>query len=210
MSSFMRDLRVAARSLSRNPKFSLAVIVTLAVGISSNVTNFSLVNAFMLRPLEFTEPEQLTHVWRTDHKRGYEQMRFSLPTIEEFATACEGCQGIAAYNYFGANIAGGDELPEGLTAGRLTHDMLPLLGVNAQLGRIFTSQDANTGGVVLLSHGIWQRRFAGREDVVGESILLNDEAHTIIGVMPESFAFPFGGVKAWVVIQPGLDRWDRD
>ena len=210
MSSFLHDLRLAVRSLSRNPRFSLAVILTLAVGIGSNVSNFSLVNAFILRPLKFEEPDQLTHVWKTDRKRGIEQMRFALPTIEEFARGCESCQEIAAYNYFRANLAGGDELPEGLTAGRLTQDMLPLLGAEAQIGRIFNREDADRGGVVLLGHGLWQRRFGGRRDILGESVLLNEEPHTIIGVMPEEFNFPYGGVKAWVVIQPGLDRWSRD
>ena len=78
------------------------------------------------------------------------------------------------------------------------------------MGRTFNTEDADRGGVVLLSHGIWQRRFGSRDDVLGESILLNEESHTIIGVMPEEFIFPFGGVKAWVVIQPGLERWGRD
>ena len=210
MSNLLRDLRLAIRSLSKNPKFSLAVIFTLAIGISSNVTDFSLVNAFILRPLNFHQPEDLTHLWRTDRQRGIEQMRFALPTIQELADACESCQEMAAYNYFGANLAGGDELPEGITAGRLSHNMLPLLGVEPRLGRTFSREDANSGGVVILSHGIWQRRFAGNEEVIGEPLLLNEETHTIIGVMPEDFNFPYGGVKAWVVIQPGLERWDRD
>lgn len=210
MVELLRDLRLAVRSLSRNPRFSIAVILTLSVGIGSNVSNFTLVNAFILRPLQFEEPGQLSHVWKTDRKRGIEHMRFSLPTIEELASGCETCQEVAAYNYFGANLAGGDELPEGLTAGRLTHNMLPLLGVQARLGRIFNAEDAETGGVLLLDHGLWQRRFGGRQDILGQSVLLNDEPHTVIGVMPESFNFPYGGVKAWVVIQPGLDRWDRE
>jgi len=210
MSSLFHDLRLAIRSLSKDPKFSIAVILTLSVGIGSTVSDFSLVNAFVLRPLQFSEPEELTHVWRTDRKRDIDQMRFALPTIDEFARNCESCQGIAAYNYFGANMAGGDELPEGLTAGRLTASMLPLLGAEAQLGRTFNQEDADRGGVVILSHGIWQRRFGGRDEVLGESILVNEESHTIIGVMPEEFVFPFGGVKAWVVIQPGLERWGRD
>ena len=210
MADLLQDLRLAIRSLARTPKFSLAVILTLSIGIGSLVSDFSLVNAFILRPLEFKEPGQLTHIWKTDRKRGISQMRFSLPTIDELTAGCEGCQEVAAYNYFSANLAGGDELPEGVTAGRLTQNMLPLLGVQARIGRVFSTEDAERGGVILLGHGLWQRRFGGREDVVGESILLNEEPHTVIGVMPESFNFPYGGVKAWVVIQPGLDKWDRD
>lgn len=210
MGNLLQDLRLAIRSLARNPKFSLAVILTLSVGIGDNVANFSLVNAFILRPLDFEDPEQLSHIWRADRKRGFENMRFSLPTIEEFERSCSGCQEVAAYNYFGANLAGGDELPEGITAGRLTHNMLPLLGADTRLGRGFSTEDANSGGVVILGHGIWQRRFGGSQEVLGQSVLLNEVPHTVIGVMPESFNFPYGGVKAWVVIQPGLERWDRE
>ena len=210
MVDFLQDLRLAVRSLARTPKFSLAVILTLSVGIGSLVSDFSLVNAFILRPLEFEEPSQLTHIWKADRQRGISQMRFSMPTIDELSAGCEGCQDVAAYNYFSANLAGGDELPEGIIAGRLTQNMLPLLGAPARIGRVFSTEDAERGGVILLDHGLWQRRFGGREDVVGQSVLLNEEPHTVIGVMPESFNFPYGGVKAWVVIQPGLDTWDRD
>ena len=120
MVDFLQDLRLAIRSLVRTPKFSLAVVLTLSIGIGSIVSDFSLVNAFILRPLEFEEPSQLTHIWKTDRKRGISQMRFSLPTIDEMTAGCEGCEGVAAYNYFGANLAGGDELPEGLTAAEMT------------------------------------------------------------------------------------------
>jgi len=204
------DLRHAVRVLSKSPRFSFTVLLTLAVGIAINVANFSIVNSFLLRPLPYPDPDELVHVWRSDRKLDFEQGRFSLPTIQQFQQACESCQDIAAYNYFGANLAGGDALPEGLTVSRITQNMLPLLGAGTAMGRGFTDDDVASGKSLLLSHGLWQRRYGGRSDVIGEAVLLNDEPFTIVGVMPADFNFPYGGVKAWVVVQPHLDEWDWD
>ena len=204
------DLRHAVRVLIRSPKFSLTVALTLAIGIAINVANFSIVNSFVLRPQPYEDPDELIHVWRSDRKLDFEQGRFSLPTIQELEQACENCQDMAAYNYFGANLAGGDALPEGLTVSRITQNMLPLLGVEAAMGRTFTDDDVSSGQSLLLSHGVWQRRFGGRSDVIDETVLLNDEPFTVVGVMPADFKFPFGGVKAWIVVQPHLDKWDWD
>lgn len=206
----VNDLRHAVRVLIRSPKFSLTVVMTLAIGIAINVANFSIVNSFVFRPQPYEDPDELVHVWRSDRKLDFEQGRFSLPTIQQLAQACESCEEMAAYNYFGANLAGGDTLPEGLTVSRLTQNMLPLLGVEAALGRTFTDDDVTSGQSLLLSHGVWQRRFGGRSDVLDETVLLNDEPFTVVGVMPADFKFPFGGVKAWVVVQPHLDKWGWD
>ena len=206
----INDLRHAVRVLIKSPKFSLTVLLTLAVGIAINVANFSIVNSFLLRPQPYEKPDELAHVWRSDRKLAFEQGRFSLPTIQQFEQACESCKDIAAYNYFGANLAGGDALPEGLMVSRITRNMMPLLGVDAEMGRTFTDEDVVDGQSLLLSYGVWQRRFGGRSDVIGDTVLLNDEPFTVVGVMPADFKFPYGGVKAWVVIQPHLDQWGWD
>ena len=167
----LNDLRHAVRVLIRSPKFSLTVVLTLAIGIAINVANFSIVNSFVLRPQPYEDPDELVHVWRSDRKLDFEQGRFSLPTLQQLEQACESCEEMAAYNYFGANLAGGDALPEGLTVSRLTRNMLPLLGVEAALGRTFTDDDVTSGQSLLLSHGVWQRRFGGRSDVLDETVI---------------------------------------
>jgi len=210
MSALMRDLRYAVRVLLKNPKFSLTVILTLGIGIGINVANFSIVNAFLLRPLRYEAPDRLVHMFRVDKERGLDQLRFSLPTVRDLREGGTLFEDVAAYNYFGANLSSGDAEPEGLTVGRLTTNMFTVLGVDAARGRTFAPEDAVQGGVAILSHGLWQRRFSGRDDVIGESLELDEKSVTVIGVMPADFNFPFGGVKLWIPVQPADEAFSRE
>ncbi len=209
MGDLIRDLRLAARVLLKNPKFSVTVILTLAIGIGVNVANFSIVNAFLLRPLRYEEPNRLVHLFRVNKERGHDELRFSLPTVDDLKASSTLFEDIAAYNYFGGNLSSGDGDPEGLMVGRLTSNMFTVLGVEAASGRTFAPEDALSGTVAILSHGLWQRRFNGRADVLGESLTLDEKPITVIGVMPPDFNFPFGGVKLWVPVQPADARFDR-
>ena len=213
MSELINDFRYATRVLLKTPRFSVTVILTLAIGIGVNVAIFSIVNAFLIRPLPFAEPDELVHLWRSDPKRGFEHLRYSLPTIEKLEQRAESFSGMGFYNYRGGNLASGDAEPESLTIGRLSRNLLPLLGVEAAHGRIFLPENvdgAEDDRVVLLSWGLWQRRFGGDTGIVGRTVDLDEVPTTVVGVMPREFNFPFGGVKAWEPVDSSDPRWDSE
>lgn len=209
MADFLRDLRHTVRVLVRSPRFSLTVILTLAIGIGVNVANFSIVESFLFRPLRYDNPDELVHLYRVDKAKGNDQLRFSLPSFVDLQERATSFQGMAVYNYFGANLAGGGTEALGLTVSRMSSNMFEVLGVEAAHGRTFNPADAADAQIIVLSHGLWQRHFGGREELVGEAIEIDEEPYVVIGVMPSDFNFPFGGVKAWVPIDTHDTRWDR-
>ena len=107
MADLLRDLRQTVRVLAKSPRFSLTVILTLAIGIGVNVANFSIVESFLFRPLRYDNPDELIHLYRVDKAKGNDQLRFSLPSFVDLEERATSFQGMAAYNYFGANLAGG-------------------------------------------------------------------------------------------------------
>jgi putative ABC transport system permease protein len=210
VADFLRDLRHTVRVLVRSPRFSLTVILTLAIGIGVNVANFSIVESFLFRPLRYDNPDELVHLYRVDKAKGNDQLRFSLPSFVDLQDRATSFQSLAAYNYFGANLAGGGTEALGLTISRMSGNMFEVLGVEAAHGRTFNPADAVDGRIIVLSHGLWQRHFGGREELVGQTIEIDEEPYAVIGVMPLDFNFPFGGVKAWVPIDAHDARWDRE
>jgi putative ABC transport system permease protein len=210
VADFLRDLRHTVRVLVRSPRFSLTVILTLAIGIGVNVANFSIVESFLFRPLRYDNPDELVHLYRVDKAKGNDQLRFSLPSFVDLQDRATSFQSMAAYNYFGANLAGGGTEALGLTISRMSGNMFEVLGVEAAHGRTFNPADAVDGRIIVLSHGLWQRHFGGREGLVGQTIEIDEEPYVVIGVMPPDFNFPFGGVKAWVPIDAHDARWDRE
>ena len=167
MADFLRDLRHTARVLVRSPRFSLTVILTLAIGIGVNVANFSIVESFLFRPLRYDNPDELVHLYRVDKAKGNDQLRFSLPSFVDLEDRATSFQSMAAYNYFGANLAGGGTEALGLTISRMSGNMFEVLGVEAAHGRTFNPADAVDGRIIVLSHGLWQRHFGGREEYRG-------------------------------------------
>ena len=145
-SRLISDLRYAIRVLVRAPRFSLTVVLTLAIGIGINVSNFSIVNSFLLRPQPYEAPDDLAHVWRSDRKLDFEQGRFSLPTIQQLEEACESCRG-----HGGVQLLRGQSgrwrrpTREPYRQPGYSDNMLPLLGVEAAMGRTFTGDDVTSG-----------------------------------------------------------------
>ncbi len=211
MSTLGQDLRYSLRALLRSPVFTLAAILTLAIGVAANTANFSVVNAFLLRPLPFDEPDELVHLFRFDRQKGFDQLRLALPTFLELESGSQSFEGMAAYIYGARNLAGGDAQPERLTVGWVSSNLFSLLGVEAEQGRTFVPEDGRPGAppVALLGHGVWQRRFGGDPATVGRTVEIDGERVTVVGVMPPRFNFPYGGVKMWMPLEEEAARYDR-
>jgi putative ABC transport system permease protein len=193
MDTFGHDLRTTLRSLGRSPAFTAAVVLTLALGIGANTAIFSVVNGVMLRPLPYRSPDRLVMVWEENPSTDY-GVRY-IPTSPGNFTDFRGLRSVfadaGAFRYRSSTVGGvGDA--EQLWGAELTPSMFTTLGVTPLLGRVFTTDEELPGraGVVLLSHRFWQRRFGGSAEVIGQTLEVDGDRRTIIGVMPEQFRFP--------------------
>jgi predicted permease len=189
----IRDVRFAARTLRKNPGFASTAILTLALGIGANTAIFSVVNAVLLRPLPFPQAGRLVLIWATNTKTGDTFDVASYPDFEDWKARSQSFDAMAALTTRGMTLDGADG-PEPVAAMQATPGFFEALGVAASLGRTFRSEESETGNsrVVLLSDSAWKRRFGGRADVVGETIRVNQEACTIVGVMPAGFKYSPG------------------
>jgi predicted permease len=193
------DLRYAARVLRRSPGYSAVVVLTLALGIAANTTVFSILNPYLLRPLPFGDAGRLVQLGQVDPLSGWDAARFSLPQYRDWAERSEAFEGLAAYHYGPRNLTGDGE-PEQALVGVVTGNLFPILRSPPALGRTLTAADGGPAGadVVVLGHGIWTRRFGADPAVVGRSIQLDGAPHTVVGVMPPDFNFPWNEVRMWV------------
>src|SRR5262249_13359988 len=189
MDRFIQDIRFAGRLLIKNCGFTAVAIFTLAAGIAANTAIFSLVNAVLLRQLSFKSPEQLVWIWssRTDRDKS----NFSLPDFIDYRDQNQTLSHLSGSSPWSANLDDGGE-PERVFGVRSSANIFQMLGVNAEVGRTLLDEDDNAANprVVVLSHGLWKRRFGGSADVVGKQLTLNDENYIVAGVLPAGFAFP--------------------
>jgi len=197
-----QDVVLALRSLRAHPSYALVVVTTLALGIAANSLIFSFMNPYLIRELPFGNPDQLVQLGQVDPVRGWDGARFSLPQFEDWKERTRAFDDLAAY-YYGLENVTGVEGPEQVMTGYLTANMFDLLEVEAAIGRTFAPGEDGPGGadVVVLRHGLWQRRYGGDPGIVGETILLDGTPHTVVGVMPPDFNFPFGGVRMWTPLR---------
>lgn len=212
MSTWLQDFRFAFRMLRKNPGVTLVVSSVVALGIGAVTAIFSVVNPFLLRPLPYDEPDRLVHLFLSDPQTGYDQGRLSFPQYLDWQAETRSFSELAVYDYMARNLTGGDSEPEQQIVGRLSSNLLPLLGIVPRLGRAFAPGEDGPGeaGVVILSDELWQRRYGGREDVLGETLHIDGEAHTVVGVMAPRFHFPYPEVKLWVPLPADRERYDRD
>ncbi len=185
-----RDLRLTMRRLGRTPVFTLAVVVTLALGIGANTAIFSVIHGVLLKPLPFADPERLIGVWQTAPGVNIQDLNASIADYLTYREESKTFADVAIWNGRSVTVTefADPERVEGIQA---TFRLLPLLGVRPILGREFTEKDEATGSadVVMISHGYWQRRFGGDPKAVGRRILADGTAREIIGVLPAGFWF---------------------
>lgn len=198
MLNLWQDLRYGARMLLKSPGITFVVILALALGIGANTAIFSVVNAVLLRPLPFEESDRLMFV----HERSQvlDNMSISYPNFKDWREQNNVFEKIGVYNRASYNLTGVGEAERIVTA-QASADLFSALRVNASLGRLFTNEEDQPGGtpVVLLSHGLWQRRFGGQESILNQPLTLNNKSYTVIGVMPETFKYP-SRVEMWVPV----------
>lgn len=189
MSLLLKDIRYAIRSLARHPGFTIIALLTLALGIGANTAIFSVVNAVLLRPLPFVEPERV--VWLWDTIRPGTPAPTSLPEFLDWKEQNRSFEQLAAFQGGNMFLDAGDGT-EDVPVGIVTPQMFSLFRVNPIIGRTFTDEETLPGRfrVAVLGHSLWQTRFGSDPNVLGRTIQLNGRPYTIIGVMSAGFSFP--------------------
>jgi predicted permease len=204
----MQDLRFAVRSLRRRPGFTVTSVGTLALGIGGTAAMFTVIYGVLLRPLPYPEPDRLVQVFETTPRR---QTRSSSPAnYVDARSAATTFRQLAAYRAVQWNLIGTGE-PERLPVGNVSSNFFDALGVPAALGRTFDDRVAMPGDVrmVVLSHGLWSRRFGADPGVVGRTIRLDHETAEVVGVMPPGFGFP-AGVTLWMKALRDVPEFNTD
>lgn len=191
MQTFLKDLRYGVRSLLQRPGFTAVAVITLALGIGANTTLFSFVNGILLRPLPFKDPGQLVVLDENAPKQGIKSFGVSYPNFVDWRQRNHVFEDAASYQAASYTLVGAGE-PERISGARISHGLFELLGVAPSRGRTITAEEdqPETNNVVILSHGLWQRRFASAENAIGQTLTVNGRPRTIIGVMPPDFKFP--------------------
>jgi putative ABC transport system permease protein len=200
METLLKDLRYAIRVFTKNPAFTAVAVLALAIGIGANTAIFSVVNAILLRSLPYTDPERLVMVWMNNTRISVDEDWHSYPNYMDYKEQNQTFEDIAVFNDRRFNLTGGGGDPERVIAAWSTANLFPLLGVEAARGRTYAAEEEEPGRdlVVVLGHGLWQRRYGGDPDIIGQSIELNGTQRTVIGVMPQDFRFPSKETELWV------------
>ena len=196
MQSFWQDLRYGARMLAKRPGFTLIAVLTLALGIGANTAIFSVVNAVLLRPLPYTNPDRLVRLWET--QPGLDQAPFSPGEFLDYQAQNQSFEQIAAYRWFSFTLLGTAQ-PMRVEAGIVSANFFALLGARPQRGRLLQADDGRAGAprVVVLSHGSWQQHFGGDQNPIGKALNINGESATVIGVLQPDFQFN-SSTEIWV------------
>jgi len=207
--SFFNDIKYGYRQLCKNPGFAVIAVLTLSIGIGANITMFNFVNAYLLRPLPYDNGERLVDF--TDIHANFGRMSISYANYLDWRKQNQTFEEMACYRST-RSIVKGTDAPERLRGMQVTANFFPMLGVKAKLGRLFSQADDQAGieRTVILSPDLWQRRFGGTPDAIGKTLVLDNEPHIIIGVLPLSFAFPpfrRDPVEFWTPIGL-LDQYD--
>ncbi len=195
------DLRYALRLLRKTPLFTIAAIGTLALGIGANTTIFSLVQTVLLRPLPYQNPDRVVMVWEDASFAGFSRNTPAPGNFNDWRASNRSFTDMAATRGVIATLTV-DGPPEQVLGRGVTANFFDVLGVRPMIGRSFTPEDDRIGvNVVIISHALWQRRYAGSPDIVGRTILMNDAKYEVVGVAPRSFVFLNRESDYWVPIQ---------
>lgn len=209
MFTLFQDSRYAIRAMLKRPGFTLIAIMTLALGIGGSTAIFTVVDAAILRGLPYKSPERLYHLWETTPQQQFGQREFSYPDFQDYQQN-QVCEGLAAYTGGGAILNGRGD-PERVFAPSATANFFSVLGVDALIGRTFQPGEDKPGTprVVVLTYGLWQRKFAGDRNVIGQPINLSGQMYTVVGVLPPTFQFAMRPADLWQTYQPTENQLTR-
>src|ERR1700686_4137042 len=200
----MNDLRYALRLLWKSPAFSIIAIATLALGIGANTAIFSVIESALLRPLPFPKADRLVRLYETFDENGAHSdlQNLAEKTVREWREYGRDIfEGIAAATGASVTTSIPGESAQSFPTARITANFLTVLGLQPALGRNFTAAEDQPGGprVVIVGYDFWQRNLGGREDVLGQTIKLDDASYTVVGVMPKTFRHPYRA-QLWLPI----------
>src|SRR5947207_956537 len=200
MNTFWQDLRYAVRMMGKNLTVTAIVVVVLALGIGANAAIFSVVNAALLRPLPYADPDKLVRL--SEDSPNVPQMSISYPNFLDWREQNKVFSGIAAMQFRSLNLTGRDE-PERLAGRGVSAEFFEVLGVRPELGRSFAQEEDRSGAnpVCIISHGLWERRFGSDSAIINKQVTLSGTSYTVIGVLPASYAF---GTPTDVFVPIGL------
>ena len=199
METLLKDIRYGVRGLIKRPGFTVIALITLALGIGANTAIFSVVNAVLLRPLQFKNPEQLVIVWEDAAFAGFPQNTPAPANYVDWKNQNQTFSDMAASAETSFNLTGDGE-PERISAYSVTANFFPLFGVQPVLGRGFSQDEDRPGAhkVVLISDSLWQSRYGADRNILNRDILLNGDKYSVVGVIPASFQFFEKDVRLWV------------
>jgi predicted permease len=191
MSILARDLRYALRALAKSPGFAVAAILSLAIGIGANTAIFSIMSALLLHPLPYQDSDRLVIMWNTSPGLGITRDWFSTAQYFDIKNNHHGFEQVAIATGGSYNLTG-DGDPERVGVTRVSHELLPMLGAKAYLGRLFTAEDDKTGSplIAILTYGMWARRYGSDPKMVGRQIIINSHPYQVVGVLPRTFTLP--------------------
>ncbi|HUB81457.1 MAG TPA: ABC transporter permease [Bryobacteraceae bacterium] len=209
LTAVARDIRYSIRTLKRNPGFASVSVLALALGIGANSAIFTVVNSVLLEPLRFDRPDQLIVVRERNLPGGFPEFSLSPGNYRDFRDHNHSFSGITAFTGRGFNLAGGTQ-PERLSGAVITLNFFQVMGRHPILGREFTPEEGlfNGPNVAVLGYGLWQRRFAGSRDVIGQTLKMNEQIYTVVGVMPADFEFP-GHSELWTPLTMNTREWQQ-
>jgi len=205
------DFRFGARTLRRNPGFTLVVILTLSIGIGATVAVFSILDAALLRPLPYKDPDRLVAIWgRGTQDKSLSKIFLDYDDFESFGTKGNAFESVAAGTWAGSagsHVLSGRGPAKQVIGIPVSASFFPTLGVPPALGRTFTADDQRQGCAVVLAHGFWTSTFAADPGVVGQSITLDQKACSVLGVMPAKFAFFPSRTDAWILLEREVGKF---
>jgi len=204
MGNVLKDLRQAMRQMRKSLGFTAVVVITLALGVGANTTVFSVVDAVLLRPLPYAQPQRLVEA-ESFYNRNTEPSNLSYPDFFDWRAQNHSFDHLVSYHdssYALTGVSRAVHVPGEVTS----WDLLPMLGVNPEIGRGFTKDEEKRGTrVVLISHALWESQFGGDKKVLGRTIQLSGETFTVIGVMPSNFRFPITAPKTGIWTTMAVD-----
>lgn len=213
----LQDIRFGLRMLRKNPGFTAAAVLTLALGIGATTTIFTVIDGVLLNPLPYPGSDRMVHVWERNLQTGMDSANTSPPNFADWRKESQSFEAMAYYGEFAGNLSQtfiltGDGTPERLRGRFVSSEFFQVFGIQPILGRVFLAQEDQPGGdrIVILSHHFWQRRFGGDSNVIGQSIVLDNfgrHACQIVGVMPAGFDYP--GSSVWVPAGHMHQNWGK-
>jgi putative ABC transport system permease protein len=211
MDTLFQDLRYGARMLIKRPGFTFVAVLVLALGIGANSAIFSVVNAVLLKSLPYDHPERLALVWETNPKVqiGSDLLPVSASNFTDWRNQNESFEAISIVSGANFNLTGTDR-PEQLGGAQVSASFFKLLGIEPAAGRTFTEEEdqPDRNRVVVISHSLWQSRWAGDPNIIGKTLMLNDASYTVIAVMPKGFNYPKAtDLPAYFQLPPQTELW---